>query len=69
MEGELDLRGFLGISDDIRRGYQNIKAVFRIKSDAPREKLEQAMQMAQKYSPVFDIVTNKVPVTAELQTL
>jgi len=69
LEGELDLRGFLGISDDIRRGYQNIKAVFRIKSDAPREKLEQAMQMAQKYSPVFDIVTNKVPVTAELQTL
>lgn len=66
-EGDLDLRGFLGLSDDVRRGYQAIRVKFRI--DAPgadEEQLEELLRMAQRYSPVFDIVTNPVPVTAEL---
>ncbi len=34
LEGELDLRGFLGISDDVRKGFQQIRTQFKIKSDA-----------------------------------
>jgi uncharacterized OsmC-like protein len=67
LEGDLDIQGFLGLSEDIRRGFQNIRVTFRIKSNAPREKLEELVETAQKRSPVFDIVTNKTPVTVTLE--
>lgn len=67
LEGDLDIRGFLGLTEDVRRGFQNIRVTFRIKSDAPGEKLEELVETAQKRSPVFDIVTNKTPVTVTLE--
>lgn len=65
-EGDLDLRGFLGLCPDIRNGYQQIRVTFRVKGDAPRETLEELVQLAQKRSPVFDIVSNPVPVVVTL---
>jgi len=62
LEGDLDLRGFLGISDQVRNGYESIRVNFRIRADAPQEKIEELVQLAQQRSPVFDIVTNPVPV-------
>jgi uncharacterized OsmC-like protein len=66
VEGELDLRAFLGISDQIRPGYKNIKLSYRVKSDAPREKLEALCAYVQKTSPVLDIISNPTPVTVTL---
>lgn len=65
-EGEIDLRGFLGLSDEVRNGYEGINITFKIKSDAPREQLEELVQIAQNRSPVFDIVSNPVPVSVKL---
>lgn len=65
-EGDLDLRGFLGISDEVRNGYEGINITFKIKSDAPREQIEELIQIAQQRSPVFDIVSNPVPVNVKL---
>jgi hypothetical protein len=50
LESDLDLRGFLGLSDTVRKGYQNIRVGFKIKSDAPAEQLRELC----KFSPVFD---------------
>jgi uncharacterized OsmC-like protein len=66
-EGDLDLRGFLGMNDDVRNGYENIRVTFKIKADAPEEKLKELCELAQKRSPVFDIVTNRVPVNVKLE--
>ena len=66
LEGDIDLRGFLGISDDVRRGYDNIRIYFKIDADVPDEQLEELVQMGTKYSPVFDSITNAVTVTAQL---
>jgi uncharacterized OsmC-like protein len=63
LEGDLDLQGFLGLSDNIRKGYQNVRVVMKVKSDAPAEKLAEFT----KRSPVFDIVSNPVPVSVEIQ--
>ena len=63
LEGDLDLRGFLGLSDQIRKGYQNIRVRFKIKSDAEKAQLEELCQ----YSPVYDIVSNPVPVSIEME--
>ncbi|MCI0422402.1 MAG: OsmC family protein [Acidobacteria bacterium] len=67
-EGELDLHGFLGLSDHVRNGYENIRVTFKINADAPQEKLEELCRLAQKRSPVFDIVSNPVPVSIRLET-
>lgn len=63
LEGDLDLRGFLGISDQVRNGYSGIRVAFRIKADAPEETLDELVRIAQQRSPVFDVVSRPVPIT------
>ena len=66
LEGDLDLRGFLGIDDSVRNGFENISVKFKIKADASEEVLEELCRLAQKRSPVFDIISNSVPVSVGL---
>jgi uncharacterized OsmC-like protein len=67
LEGDLDLHAFLGLSETMRPGYENIRVSYRVKADAPREKLEQLCEYVQKTSPVLDIIRNPVPVTVTLE--
>ena len=62
IEGDMDLRGILGLSPTVRNGYKGIRATFTIKADAPAEKLREVVEQARNRSAVFDIITNKVPV-------
>ena len=64
--GGLDLQGFLGMSDKVRNGYENIKVKFKVKGDAPKETLRELVQIAQQRSPVFDIVSHPTPVHVSL---
>jgi uncharacterized OsmC-like protein len=66
IEGDLDLRAFVGLSQDVRPGYSGIKVSYRVKADAPREKLEELCDYVQRTSPVLDILRNPVPVTIDL---
>ena len=65
-EGDIDLRGFLGISEDVPVGYQNIKVYFKIDADVSNEQKEALVQMAQKHSPVFNTITKSAPVSVHL---
>jgi uncharacterized OsmC-like protein len=65
--GDLNLHGFLGLNENIRNGYEKIKVTFKIKADASKEKLHELVQLAQKRSPVFDIVSNPTPVEVSLE--
>lgn len=67
LEGDLDLRGFLGLSKDVRPGYEGIQLTYRVKSSAPREKVEELCAYVQSTSPVLDILRNPVPVTIILK--
>ena len=62
VEGDIDLRGILGISDEVRNGFRNIAIRFEIEGDAPPEKLRQIVEQARARSAVFDVLTNGVPV-------
>jgi len=64
--GDLDLRGFLGMSKDVRRGFSAIRVAFDIDADCDDAKKREIIAMAQGHSPVFDIVTNGVPVLCTL---
>jgi uncharacterized OsmC-like protein len=68
LEGDIDLRGLLGISENVRNGFENIRVTFKIKASETEEKLNALFEMAQKLSPVFDIITNKVPVSVQLES-
>jgi uncharacterized OsmC-like protein len=67
LEGDLDLRAFLGLSDQVRAGYENIRLTYRVKSNASREKVEELCEYVQMTSPVLDILRNPVPVTITLK--
>jgi uncharacterized OsmC-like protein len=62
IEGDIDLRGILGLSGEVRNGYDKIRAAFTIKGEAPEAKLRQIVEQAQARSAVFDVLTNGVPV-------
>lgn len=62
LEGDLDLRGFLGISEDVKVGYEKIRVTFTIDADIPEEQKRELIRMAAKYSPVYNTVANPVPV-------
>lgn len=66
LEGDLDLQGFLGLSDTVRPGYQSITVNYRLKSDAPRDKVEALCNYVQKTSPVMDMLRNPVTVNVNL---
>jgi uncharacterized OsmC-like protein len=63
IEGDIDLRGILGLSDQARNGYQGLRVTFDVKGDAPPEKLAEIVEQSRARSAVFDVVTNGVPVT------
>jgi uncharacterized OsmC-like protein len=65
LEGDMDVQGALGLSDDYRNGFERIRVSFRIAGDAPAEKLRQIVDRAQRRSAVFDMVAHGVPVTVD----
>lgn len=68
LEGDMDVQGCLGLSNDYRNGFEQIRVSFSVKGDAPEEKLREIVARAQQRSAVFDMVTNGVPVTVDVAT-
>jgi len=69
LEGDIDLHGFLGLNRNVRKGFQGIRVNFKIKANVPDEQLQEIVQLGMGYSPVFDSVTNGVPVSVKAQRL
>ena len=65
VEGDIDLLGILGLSDEVRNGYQQIKVSFMLRGDDP-EKLRSVVEQSRRRSAVFDVVTNGVPVSIDV---
>jgi uncharacterized OsmC-like protein len=62
LEGDMDVRGALGLSDEVRNGYEQIRVTFEVEGDAPPEKLRELVERAKARSAVYDMVMNGVPV-------
>ena len=67
VEGNMNLLGILGLSDDVRNGYQKIRVSFKIKGDAPAEKLKEIVEQSRRRSAVYDVITNGVPVDINVE--
>jgi uncharacterized OsmC-like protein len=62
IEGDIDLRGILGLSDQVRNGYQRMRIDFTIKGDASPAVLEKIVEQSRKRSAVYDVLTNGIPI-------
>lgn len=67
LEGDLDLHGFLGMDENVRSGYKNIRMTLKVKGDVPEETLKELVEVAKARSPVYDMVSNPVPVTIQFE--
>jgi uncharacterized OsmC-like protein len=66
LEGDLDLRGFLGISKQVSVGYKEIRMYFKIDADISDKEKEELLKAGHTYSPVFNTISNATPVVAQL---
>lgn len=64
LEGDIDLRGFLGLTNEVRKGYQNIRVNFRVKTD--ENNIEKLMALS-KLSPVFDVASHGTKVDVQIE--
>jgi hypothetical protein len=55
LEGDLDLRGFMAISDEVRPGYREIRVNFKVETDP--ENVATLKELI-RLSPVYDVVSN-----------
>jgi uncharacterized OsmC-like protein len=58
LEGDLDLRGFLGIDATVRKGFHIVRVKMTVRSEADAATLASLA----RFSPVYDIVSNSLPV-------
>jgi uncharacterized OsmC-like protein len=63
LEGDIDLRGFLGLCSDVPKGFTEIRVRFRVKADA--ENLER-LQALTAYSPVLNTITQGAKVAIQV---
>ncbi len=66
LEGDMDIRGILGVDPEVRNGFNRIKVTYTIDADATPEDIKALVAQSQKRSAVYDIVTNPTSVVVEV---
>ena len=69
LEGDLDLRGFLGLSPAVRKGYQQIRLKLRIKAAVTDGEFQELVSLGPNFSPVFDSITKGVPILVSTERI
>ncbi len=69
VEGDVDLRGFLGLDENVRKGFQNIRMTLAIHADVTDEQLDELASLGTGFSPIFDSVNKGVPVTVRTERM
>jgi uncharacterized OsmC-like protein len=66
IEGDMDIRGILGIDPEVRNGFSRIKVSYTIDADASPDDIKALVAQSQKRSAVYDIITNPTNVVVEV---
>jgi uncharacterized OsmC-like protein len=57
-EGDVDLRGTLGVTDGVPVGFMEIRLHFDVETDAPQSDLAQLLEMTERYCVIFQTIQN-----------
>lgn len=68
VEGDIDLRGILGLDDGVRNGFEQVRITFHVQGDAEARELASLVEQARRRSAVYDVVTRGVPVAVDVAT-
>jgi uncharacterized OsmC-like protein len=66
VEGDIDVRGFLGLDENVPKGYKKIRIRFKIKANLPDDQLEELCKLGATFSPVYNTLTKGVPVDVQV---
>jgi uncharacterized OsmC-like protein len=62
-EGDLDFRGTLGVSKEAPVGFQRIRLIMTIDSDAPEDQLVNLLRLTERYCVVLQTLTHPPELT------
>jgi uncharacterized OsmC-like protein len=65
-EGDLDVRGTLGVAKDAPVGFAQIRLRFDVDTDAPQDKLDQLLKLTERYCVVYQTIKSGPPVEVSL---
>jgi uncharacterized OsmC-like protein len=66
LQGDMDVRGILGVDPEVRNGFGQIKVIYQIEADATPDDIKALVAQSQKRSAVYDIITNPTNVVVEV---
>ena len=67
IDGELDLKGFLGINDDEHVGFPELKYAFTVKGEGTEEQYAQLLERVKRHSPNYSTVAYEVKMIGEVK--
>ncbi|ESW78302.1 OsmC family protein [Mesorhizobium sp. M0761] len=65
-EGDVDLRGTLGVTAGVPVGFKEIRLRFDIDTDAPQSQLDQLLELTDRYCVIFQTIQNSPSTTVKL---
>jgi uncharacterized OsmC-like protein len=65
-EGDVDLRGTLGVTEGVPVGFKAIRLRFDVKTDAPQNQLDQLLELTDRYCVIFQTIQNSPKTTVKL---
>jgi uncharacterized OsmC-like protein len=68
VEGDIDLLGILGLSEEVRNGYQQIRIRFDVQGDATTDELAALVEQSRSRSAVYDVLANGTDVRIDVST-
>jgi uncharacterized OsmC-like protein len=66
VDGELDLKGFLGLDNNSKVGFPELKFIFNVKGNGTQEQYNTLMQRVTQHSPNFNTIKNEVKMIGAL---
>jgi uncharacterized OsmC-like protein len=68
-EGDVDLRGTLGVSAEVAVGFREIRLRFDVQTDASPEQLEALLVATERYCVIYDTLRGSPRVQTSLQVI
>ncbi|MGV9674735.1 OsmC family protein [Nocardia sp. NPDC003482] len=67
-EGDLDVRGFFGLDDAVRPGFQKVRLTVRVTGPESADRYAELHRAVEKHCPVLDLTAAPTPVESTLVT-
>lgn len=65
-EGDLDVRGTLGVERGVPVGFVEIRLVFEVETAAEQEKVEALLRLTERYCVVLQTIKGRTSVKSEI---